>query len=79
MSRSSILGRDSGPRPSGYEEKVLIAEVTFRGTECSEIILQSDLRMGEMRNAHKICIGKTLRKEDLGVDGNITSEWILGK
>jgi hypothetical protein len=38
--------------------------------------------MGEIRNAYKIVVGKYEGKnysEDLGVDGRITLEWILGK
>jgi hypothetical protein len=38
--------------------------------------------MGEMRNAYKILVRKLKGRdhwEDLGVDGKIISEWILGK
>jgi hypothetical protein len=38
--------------------------------------------MGKMRNAYKILVGKHEGKnhsEDLGVDGGIILEWILGK
>jgi hypothetical protein len=38
--------------------------------------------MGGMRNAYKILVGKLERTnhfEDLGVDGRIILEWILGK
>jgi len=39
-------------------------------------------RMGKMKNAYKILIGKPEVKkhsEDLGVDGKVMLEWILGK
>jgi len=39
-------------------------------------------RMGVMRNAYSILVGKLKgrdRFEDLGVDGKIILEWILGK
>jgi hypothetical protein len=38
--------------------------------------------MAEMRNAYNILVGKPKRKnssEDLGVDGKIILEWVLGK
>jgi hypothetical protein len=35
--------------------------------------------MGEMRNEYKIFIRKPGHAEDLGIDGKITVEWILGK
>jgi hypothetical protein len=38
--------------------------------------------MGEKRNAYKILVGKPAGKycyEDVGVDGKIILEWILGK
>jgi hypothetical protein len=38
--------------------------------------------MGKMRNGYKILVGKPegkIRLEDLGVDGKIILEWILGK
>jgi hypothetical protein len=39
-------------------------------------------RMGDMRNAYNILVGKPERKktlEDIGVDEKIILEWILGK
>jgi hypothetical protein len=39
-------------------------------------------RIGQMRNAHKILVGKSEEKnnsEDLGTDRKIILEWILGK
>jgi hypothetical protein len=38
--------------------------------------------MGKVRNVHKILVGKPEGKrpsEDLGEDGRITLEWMLGK
>jgi hypothetical protein len=38
--------------------------------------------MGEVRNAYKISVGKPKGRdhsEDLGEDGRIVLEWILGK
>jgi hypothetical protein len=38
--------------------------------------------MEEMRNAYKILVGELERKrhsEDVGLDGKIILEWILGK
>jgi hypothetical protein len=37
--------------------------------------------MGEMRNSYKILVGKSERRvhiEDVGVDGTLMLEWILG-
>jgi hypothetical protein len=39
-------------------------------------------RMGEMKNAYRVLVGKPEGKshsENLGTDGNIILEWILGK
>jgi hypothetical protein len=39
-------------------------------------------RLGEMRNSYIILVGKSERKRplgELGVDGRITLDWILGK
>jgi hypothetical protein len=38
--------------------------------------------MGEMRSAYKISVGKSegrYHSEDLGVEGRIILEWMLGK
>jgi hypothetical protein len=36
-------------------------------------------RMGEVRGAYNILVGRPEGREDLGVDGRTTLRWILGK
>jgi hypothetical protein len=55
----------------------IIAVIQTRRMRCAGHVA----RMGQMRNAYKISVGKRVRKrhlEDIGVDGTIILQWILG-
>jgi hypothetical protein len=46
------------------------------------VVVVAAARMDELRNAYNILVGKPEGKNhlgDLGVDGRIISEWVLGK
>jgi hypothetical protein len=56
----------------------IIRLIMLRRMKCMELVAC----MKEMRNTYRILVGSSEGKrplEDLGVDGKIISEWILGK